>query len=87
MLAKTGVAVLPVTGVGIPGTEFPYAVVNPQLKLTVVERLLAVTVPFNCAEEVVTLDGGLVTTMGGPAVEKVISFPLEVPPALTPTTL
>jgi hypothetical protein len=48
MLASTGVAVLPVTGAAT-GATFPYAGVNPQLKLTVVDKLLAVTVPFNVA--------------------------------------
>ena len=50
MAAETGVTLVPVTGDGTPGTVFPYAVVSPYSKLTVVEAPLALTVPFSVAE-------------------------------------
>ena len=53
---------------------------------TVVTRLLALIFPFSVADVVLTFEGGMVVTTGGPAVVNVMSFPFDVPPEFVPTT-
>jgi hypothetical protein len=87
MLALTVVTMFPVTGEGIPPTILPYAAVRPQSKKTVVDALLAFTVPFMVAAAFDTPVAAVVTTVGGMAtVVKVRSLPLEVPLTFTPFT-
>ena len=88
MFALTGVAPLPVTVAGTPGTVVPYEVVSPYSNVTVVEAPPASTVPLSVAVVEPTEVAGVVTAAGSAgSVVKVISWPFEVPLELAPLTL